>query len=225
MSTHNGTTPDESTEQTDADRIAELEKQNQILQSRVDSLSEGLETIAQAIAGTDYASRVPEVVADHVDEPTLVHAVGEAGLTAENAIALARETGRNTTTPGSKKDLARRLTRKALVTREISNIGGYGPSTRGAVTTTEVADMAEAFDEDLESRTILDAWDDLTDGDDGWSCLEEDRASGEGPNPPKRLKLTEEPPKPMVLATAKDDLTSDDRREALITWTRERGGR
>jgi len=213
------TEPDvEADEQTLQERVAELEREKQALEARVDGLSNKLETLTKFLAGEDSIHAVQRERGE--DEPNILDRLDRMGADIEQiddatqtAIGLA--TASPTSDHGEQTQLAKSLARNRLVKMRADVGKTYSTC---AVTNAKIREMAEP-EHDLAWQIVDNAWSRLCSD---WDCFSVDESGAE-----KTLTLTETPPKPLVKAVerdlGRDDLAKSFFGEKLPKGRSERG--
>lgn len=195
----------------DAGEIEEMDRKE--LEEHVIELQRELDRLDNMVVGL-YEGQLPGV-RDRLD--AMEEQQEELKSIAETALSVARTEADDMTTPGSKKDIAKRLSRNEVVVQAVVR----GTSIHGSVTTPKVSDMAKP-DHRLENRSILDAWDEI---ENEWDCFEVEKGSPGPHGDSSRLKAkSDEVPNEIIRAVA-NDLTDEEVSEALIMKADSTGGR
>lgn len=194
------------------ERVETLEKEDAEKEARLNALNKKLTRLIAILVGD-----ADDIVADEFDRSEdMWTRLGQIEEKAEEAIAVAQANQGPSGAAGTKKDHARTLSRNEVVVQAAVK----GSSTHGSVTTTQVEDMAKP-DVRLESRTILDAWDDLTDN---WACFEIEEGTPGPHGDASRLKAESDGITTSLLRAVKNDLTDEEVNEALIMKIKSNGG-
>jgi len=189
------TDSDTADEQTLQERVADLEREKQALEARVDGLSSKLETLTKFLAGEDSIHAVQRERGE--DEPNILDRLDQMSVGIEQiddatqtAIGLA--TASPTSEHGEQTRLAKNLARNRLVKMRAEV--GQSFSTC-AVANGKIREMAEP-EHDLAWQTVDNAWSRLCRD---WDCFSVDESGAQ-----KSLRLAETPPKPLVKAVERD---------------------
>lgn len=208
----------EQTEEPLRERVAELERENQALEARVDALTKKFETLAKFLAGDDSLHAVQAERGE--DEPNLLARldqieadIAEIDDATQTAIGLA--TASPQSNHGEKTTLAKNLARNKLVKMRAEVGESYSTP---ELANSDVRDMAEP-EHDLAWQIVDNAWRQLASD---WECFAIDDSGQE-----KTLQLVSTPEKPLVKAVerdlGRDDLAKSFFGEKLPNGPSERG--
>lgn len=199
-------------------RVAELERENQVLEARVDALTNKLETLTKFLAGDRSIHAVERDRGE--DAPNLLAQVDQMGAdiaaiddATQTAIGLATASPRSD--HGEQTQVAKNLARNKLVKMK-ANVGQSFSTCE--VSNGQIRDMAEP-EYELAWQIVDNAWRRLADD---WDCFEVDESGDQ-----KTLTLSSTPEKPLVKAVerdlGRDDLAKSFFGEKLVKGRSERG--
>jgi len=214
------TEPDVETadDQTLQERVAELERENQALEARLDALSAKFETLTKFLAGEPSIHAVESERGE--DAPNLLARLDQievemAAIDDATQTAIGLATASPQSDHGEKTQVAKNLARNRLVKMR-ANVGQSFSTCE--VSNATIQEMAEP-DYDLAWAIVDNAWGHLADD---WECFEIDDSGDQ-----KTLKLANTPPKPLVKAVERDlgrgDLAKSFFGEKLPTGPSEEG--
>jgi chromosome segregation ATPase len=205
-------------EQTLQERVAELERENQALEARVDALTKKFQTLAKFLAGDDSIHAVESERG--ADEPNLLARLDQmeadiADIDDATQTAIGLATASPSSDHGQQTQVAKNLARNKLVKMKAD----VGPSySTCEVSNGQIRDMAEP-EHDLAWQIVDNAWSHLVDD---WDCFEIDTSGDE-----KTLQLVSTPEKALVKAVerdlGRDDLAKSFFGEKLPKGRSERG--
>lgn len=202
-------------EDTQDEQAAEISQQGSTIndvEARVGALNKKVNRVVSVLVGDADDFGVDDI--DKTDDlMTRFDKVEEA---VEEAVAVAQTRAVSSGTGGTKKEHAATLSRNEVVVQAVVK----GNSDRGSVTTTKVEDMAKP-DVRLDSRTILDAWDDLQET---WSCFNVQSGTPGPHGDASRLTVEAEDIPTPLLRAVKNNLTDETVNEALIMKIKSNGG-
>jgi len=177
------------------ERVAELERDKQALEARVDGLSNKLETLTKFLAGETSIYAVERQRGE--DAPNLLAQLDRveddiAGIDEATQTAIGLATASPSSEHGEQTQLAKNLTRNRLVKMK-AEIGQSFSACE--VVNAKIQEMAEPK-HDLAWQTVDNAWSRLCAD---WDCFSVNESGAQ-----RTLRLAETPPKPLVKAVERD---------------------